>query len=905
MIVPHLSTGGLPQYALKKIELLNDTYDIYCVEYNNYSPDFIVQKTAIKKILKNKFFTLSDNKNELLSLIKGISPNIIHFEEIPETYVDINIIKQIYSNTRNYVIIETTHSADYTSKLKYFMPDKFSFVSELNYNQFKDLNVEKTIIEYELDKKERPDRDSILKQLKLNPNDYHVLNVGLFTPGKNQGEIFELARHLPEVKFHFVGNQAGNFQDYWAPLMKNKPRNCIIWGERNDVDKFYSCMDMLLFTSKYENNPLVIKEALAWNMKVVLRNLPAYNHKYDTEPLVKYLKDNIEENVKLIKETLNKDIDMDIMSMSSDNNDLKEITHKVIIDWAKKQTEIDIQFDKNFNFPTSAFITHTTENYLDTTKGLIQSLLEFSNKPIVLFTVNFNTDIFKNNNRVFTVRYDTEKYIKDPKFIEEDGNQYIDRSDDSIYNILTLKPFIILKAFEIGINEGIYLDGDMVARYNVDDLFDNIKKINNYPLVTRGVFSLMGYNGEYDIEKYLMEYLNVKNRGDDYVQTNTIAFNKNCKEFIEEWRNTCDDDYIRSNWKKMAPYHEETIINVLFWKYNYTKKIELSFFNIKNIEFIKAFEDFDDSDKSKYSHQMKGFTFVLNGKNENWCWVPYNKSSVKTFHGLKNYTEIVNSIEFLKTKNPKLYFPTKEEIKERKNHICVIMVNTENYKPIGDITAQVNEKYAKKHNYDFIYQDSILDKNLPVYWQKPIMIKKVLDTNDYNWVFYIDSDSMIMNHDIKLESLIDNNYDIIMSKTIYCTDFTNPNFSNLTDPNTLVNASHILIKNTELSKNFLNDIIKNDRIKVPLDIFDFDNRAFRMLITHIPEYRKATKIIEEKLLNSVWPMNIPHMLHDFKSWNDNNNIYREGNFTVHVVGYPLDERSKILKELIKYVNYGK
>jgi len=32
-IAPHLSTGGLPQYLTKKIELLQNEFDIYLVEW--------------------------------------------------------------------------------------------------------------------------------------------------------------------------------------------------------------------------------------------------------------------------------------------------------------------------------------------------------------------------------------------------------------------------------------------------------------------------------------------------------------------------------------------------------------------------------------------------------------------------------------------------------------------------------------------------------------------------------------------------------------------------------------------------------------------------------------------------------------------------------------------------------
>ena len=78
-----------------------------------------------------------------------------------------------------------------------------------------------------------------LKNAKLSPEG---------TKEKNQAENNEYARLFTGVQFHFVGNQAENFKDYWEPLVSNIPDNCIIWGERPDVEKFYSCMDLFLFT---------------------------------------------------------------------------------------------------------------------------------------------------------------------------------------------------------------------------------------------------------------------------------------------------------------------------------------------------------------------------------------------------------------------------------------------------------------------------------------------------------------------------------------------------------------------------------------------------------------------------------------------------------------------------------
>jgi len=101
--------------------------------------------------------------------------------------------------------------------------------------------------------------------------------------------------------FYFLGNQAPNFAEYWKPLMATRPANCIILGERGDVDKFYSAMDALLFTSTSELAPLVVKEALAWNMPVYMRNLPIYMGEYDNEPLVTFIDDDVQATVEKLK----------------------------------------------------------------------------------------------------------------------------------------------------------------------------------------------------------------------------------------------------------------------------------------------------------------------------------------------------------------------------------------------------------------------------------------------------------------------------------------------------------------------------------------------------------------------------------------------------------------------------
>ena len=314
-VTPHLSTGGAPQVLVKRVELVKDDIDIYVVEYNNYSNDFVIQKNRLKKLLNpDHFFTLGDNKKEILDIIEKIQPDYVHFEEIPELFnIDFDIAKQIYKSDRKYKIFETTHSSDFDIDKKLFFPDKFLFVSQYNCFKFNKFGIPAEVIEYPVEKTpiDLAKKEAAMKKLGLDPKFKHVVNVGLFTPRKNQAYAFEIARNLKNenVKFHFIGNQADNFQDYWRPLLKIKPKNCILWNERDDVDDFLDACDLFLFTSmgfrwNKELNPLVIKEALEHQIPQFLFPLDVYNRKYDTEDTIHYLNGNVDIDAGLVKNFL-------------------------------------------------------------------------------------------------------------------------------------------------------------------------------------------------------------------------------------------------------------------------------------------------------------------------------------------------------------------------------------------------------------------------------------------------------------------------------------------------------------------------------------------------------------------------------------------------------------------------
>ena len=331
VIAPHLSTGGCPQVIVNKIELLKDTYEIKCVEYSNIADAFRVQKDRIINLIgsENLIILSHDKEQVLMSLIDNFQPDFISMEEIPEFFLDEKITKRIYSNDRKYIITETTHDSSFPVERKRWFPDKFIFVSAFSAFKYSSYDIPYEIVEYPVDFKAAKKRE-LQNKLHFDPSYKHVVNVGLFTPRKNQAYIFELAKHLLDYKivFHFLGNLAGNFKDYWEPLVMSKPSNCMVWGERSDVYDFLEASDLFLFTSKGEKNnkelnPIAIKEALEYQIPMMMYNLDVYCGKYDKYENITYLTGDIDTDINNLKKILNMDSMQEKFSLSFEESQNK------------------------------------------------------------------------------------------------------------------------------------------------------------------------------------------------------------------------------------------------------------------------------------------------------------------------------------------------------------------------------------------------------------------------------------------------------------------------------------------------------------------------------------------------------------------------------------------------------
>jgi len=427
-LAPHLSTGGMPAYVLKRIESIKNHYpevEIYVVEFCLYATTYVVQRNSIRRLIpEDRFWTLNDLENhseensmKLIEIIKNNSIDIVHIDEIPEGFdsfnkVSKNVLNALFDNSRTWRVVETCHNIWFDPKNLSFIPDGFAFCSPYHEKvQFKDIKTLQQVFEFPIENKSRTGFEQLKAQEKIGfeVGKVHILNVGLWTEGKNQGEGVEVARLLeninPHLQFHFVGNQASNFEKYWGPIMKNLPSNVKVWGERDDIDDFMKASDILMFNSTWECNPIVLREAASWGLEILARNLPQY-----FDMFTPYITPIESSDVNQIKDQLLSLINKNRKPIITDNN--SEKFAKDHVEFYKKVMESNVVFQNKIPSNLHVIQYYIDQPYLEL-KGDSKSKFKiqfFDEKGVIHYENTLPVNSWVKLNRQYFTKWRTKIY---------------------------------------------------------------------------------------------------------------------------------------------------------------------------------------------------------------------------------------------------------------------------------------------------------------------------------------------------------------------------------------------------------------------------------------------------------------------------------------------------------------
>jgi galactosyl transferase GMA12/MNN10 family len=185
--------------------------------------------------------------------------------------------------------------------------------------------------------------------------------------------------------------------------------------------------------------------------------------------------------------------------------------------------------------------------------------------------------------------------------------------------------------------------------------------------------------------------------------------------------------------------------------------------------------------------------------------------------------------------------------------------------------AHHNATYAKRHGYKWITLTEVKGEPRHLTWQKIQMAMELLEQYDYLWT--IDADLIIMDHGFKLENIIAeySSFDVIASS-----DASN---SGVRDrPN--LNSGSLLYKNTRWTKEFLT------RVWHEADEFVYkyfhEQSVINRMIQNDLHLLNHIKILPEKALNSCFP----------------HTSYQSGDFVLHLMAISNQERLELIPKYL-------
>jgi hypothetical protein len=197
--------------------------------------------------------------------------------------------------------------------------------------------------------------------------------------------------------------------------------------------------------------------------------------------------------------------------------------------------------------------------------------------------------------------------------------------------------------------------------------------------------------------------------------------------------------------------------------------------------------------------------------------------------------------------------------------IALLNFFDENYTSVGAISAPNKLEYCMRHNYAYICERVPTASERPAAWHKLDMLRRHLPY--FDWVFWNDADTLIMNPEIKLESFLDAQYRLIVGS----------DGGGINTGNFFAHHSDI-----DILTNWLDEWWgQTEFIKHPL----WEQKALSHLIENsFRGWKSLVKVLPQRAINS-YAIN-----------------YEPGDFLIHFAGYGSQNRDNLVKMMREWVN---
>jgi hypothetical protein len=207
--------------------------------------------------------------------------------------------------------------------------------------------------------------------------------------------------------------------------------------------------------------------------------------------------------------------------------------------------------------------------------------------------------------------------------------------------------------------------------------------------------------------------------------------------------------------------------------------------------------------------------------------------------------------------NLSLPSPAKQQQKMRIGILSLATSEIHAYAEYGFINKLA---YAKRNCYDLHYYTEAQTSARPAAWSKILILERHLD--DYDWVFWTDADSLIMNHSTRLESII--------------SDYSPSDMMLTAGPNDRYNTGQWLIKSCDWSRNVLKDTWNNGPPSHEWFLNPWEQAAFIDVVNRNPEHENHISCVPMRCLNSRPSAEYLNICKDMEGIE-----YQDGDFIVH------------------------
>lgn len=209
---------------------------------------------------------------------------------------------------------------------------------------------------------------------------------------------------------------------------------------------------------------------------------------------------------------------------------------------------------------------------------------------------------------------------------------------------------------------------------------------------------------------------------------------------------------------------------------------------------------------------------------------------------------------------------------------AIISMYNESHKDLGSIAWPNKVAYAEKHGYGHFCKTDNFTNPISIQFEKFTLMLDLFEANpDIDWIWWLDNDALITNFDIKLESIVDQDYHVIVTTDV-----------------ATVNGGCFIVRNTRQGREWLEFMLyigqkeyKDNRWPDQQPMADF-----------FIKYRDIIKVVPQRAMNSydykIYQVDGIDQLGQSGQWHP-------GDFVIHFPALPNAARIQLMNQYIPQI----